>query len=197
MIAPARITPPPPLQRTSPSRGGGEGGHQGRSIRPTQRLLSSPRRRRTERDESATSRAGAGLRSLGPGSNAPRPEAKKKSNAGGNKKRKEGRRRTKRRKFRGHRRRCVGRCRHRLEFLPPSGGVDHRSVPSGAAWKPPDAHAVRFRTIRENRGSREARRGSLPPRSRAKKGGGCNTRTSREVTHPSTTLAQARLTAEF
>ncbi|CAJ1935502.1 unnamed protein product [Sphenostylis stenocarpa] len=25
----------------------------------------------------------------------------------------------------------------------------------------------------------------------------CNTRTSREVTHPSTTLAQARLTAEF
>ena len=26
---------------------------------------------------------------------------------------------------------------------------------------------------------------------------GCNTRTSREVTHPSTTLAQARLTAEF
>ena len=26
---------------------------------------------------------------------------------------------------------------------------------------------------------------------------GCNTRTSKEVTHPSTTLAQARLTAEF
>ncbi|WKA09035.1 hypothetical protein VitviT2T_026713 [Vitis vinifera] len=26
---------------------------------------------------------------------------------------------------------------------------------------------------------------------------GCNTRTSQEVTHPSTTLAQARLTAEF
>ena len=26
---------------------------------------------------------------------------------------------------------------------------------------------------------------------------GCNTRTSSEVTHPSTTLAQARLTAEF
>ena len=26
---------------------------------------------------------------------------------------------------------------------------------------------------------------------------GCNTRTSREVTHPSTTLAQARLAAEF
>ena len=25
----------------------------------------------------------------------------------------------------------------------------------------------------------------------------CNTRTSQEVTHPSTTLAQARLTAEF
>ena len=30
-----------------------------------------------------------------------------------------------------------------------------------------------------------------------KKGEGCNTRTSQEVTHPSTTLAQARLTAEF
>ncbi|CAL9213137.1 unnamed protein product [Arabidopsis halleri] len=30
-----------------------------------------------------------------------------------------------------------------------------------------------------------------------KKKKGCNTRTSREVTHPSTTLAQARLTAEF
>lgn len=27
--------------------------------------------------------------------------------------------------------------------------------------------------------------------------GGCNTRTSQGVTHPSTTLAQARLTAEF
>ena len=26
---------------------------------------------------------------------------------------------------------------------------------------------------------------------------GCNTRTSQEVTHPSTTLAQARLTSEF
>ena len=26
---------------------------------------------------------------------------------------------------------------------------------------------------------------------------GCNTRTSQEVTHPSTTLAQTRLTAEF
>ncbi|WZZ47323.1 hypothetical protein YC2023_043582 [Brassica napus] len=26
---------------------------------------------------------------------------------------------------------------------------------------------------------------------------GCNTRTSREVTHPNTTLAQARLTEEF
>ncbi|CAJ1935532.1 unnamed protein product [Sphenostylis stenocarpa] len=30
-----------------------------------------------------------------------------------------------------------------------------------------------------------------------KKDDRCNTRTSREVTHPSTTLAQARLTAEF
>jgi hypothetical protein len=34
-------------------------------------------------------------------------------------------------------------------------------------------------------------------RAAQKRGGGCNTRTSREVTHPSTTLAQARLTAEF
>ncbi|WZZ52489.1 hypothetical protein YC2023_052596 [Brassica napus] len=33
--------------------------------------------------------------------------------------------------------------------------------------------------------------------SRFKSYEGCNTRTSREVTHPSTTLAQARLTAEF
>src|SRR5512142_1296245 len=38
---------------------------------------------------------------------------------------------------------------------------------------------------------------------RVKRGGerdkkeGCNTRTSQEVTHPSTTLAQARLTSEF
>jgi hypothetical protein len=32
---------------------------------------------------------------------------------------------------------------------------------------------------------------------KAKRAGGCNTRTSQEVTHPSTTLAQARLTAEF
>ncbi|CAJ1935526.1 unnamed protein product [Sphenostylis stenocarpa] len=30
-----------------------------------------------------------------------------------------------------------------------------------------------------------------------KKDDRCNTRTSQEVTHPSTTLAQARLTAEF
>ncbi|CAN8319685.1 unnamed protein product, partial [Cochlearia groenlandica] len=33
--------------------------------------------------------------------------------------------------------------------------------------------------------------------SKLKRKKGCNTRTSREVTHPSTTLAQARLTAEF
>jgi hypothetical protein len=31
----------------------------------------------------------------------------------------------------------------------------------------------------------------------AKRARGCNTRTSQEVTHPSTTLAQARITAEF
>ncbi|CAN8319809.1 unnamed protein product [Cochlearia groenlandica] len=33
--------------------------------------------------------------------------------------------------------------------------------------------------------------------SKLKRKKGCNTRTSPEVTHPSTTLAQARLTAEF
>ncbi|CAN8319681.1 unnamed protein product [Cochlearia groenlandica] len=33
--------------------------------------------------------------------------------------------------------------------------------------------------------------------SKLKRKKGCNTRTSREVTHPSTTLAQARLAAEF
>jgi hypothetical protein len=38
---------------------------------------------------------------------------------------------------------------------------------------------------------------SAPSPRSCKRGGGCNTRTSREVTHPSTTLAQARLTAEF
>jgi hypothetical protein len=32
---------------------------------------------------------------------------------------------------------------------------------------------------------------------KAKRAGGCNTRTSEVVTHPSTTLAHARLTAEF
>jgi hypothetical protein len=32
---------------------------------------------------------------------------------------------------------------------------------------------------------------------KAKRAGGCTTRTSQEVTHPITTLAQARLTAEF
>ena len=38
---------------------------------------------------------------------------------------------------------------------------------------------------------------TLPVEIRKRLGWGCNTRTSQGVTHPSTTLAQARLTAEF
>src|ERR1700722_6334034 len=110
MIAPARITPPPPLQRTSPGRGGGEGGHRGPSIRPS---VCSPLL-------GGAARSGMALPLLGPAPDSATwapgatPLARKQKNPGGNKKRKEGRRRTKRRKFRGRRRRCVERCRHRL-----------------------------------------------------------------------------------
>ena len=39
--------------------------------------------------------------------------------------------------------------------------------------------------------------GIIPVRAKKSQKEGCNTRTSQEVTQPSTTLAQARLTAEF
>ncbi|CAN6470124.1 unnamed protein product [Victoria cruziana] len=51
-----------------------------------------------------------------------------------------------------------------------------------------------LRAVAEGR----SRRGKEAGEGRDKKGGrGCNTRTSQEVTHPSTTLAQTRLTLEF
>ena len=39
--------------------------------------------------------------------------------------------------------------------------------------------------------------GIVPVRAKKSQKEGCNTRTSQEVTHPSTTLALARLTVEF
>ena len=77
---------------------------------------------------------------------------------------------------------------------------------------PTSAHVrkggARFRSRAEERGG--SGRGSTVNERNAKGGTdgnarlqsrkikkGCNTRTSQEVTHPSTTLAQARLTAEF
>ena len=44
---------------------------------------------------------------------------------------------------------------------------------------------------------RESALSRVVGKSVARKTLGCNTRTSQEVTHPSTTLAQARLTSEF
>jgi hypothetical protein len=153
----------------------------------------------------AAARSGMTLPLLGPAPDSATwapgatPLARKQKNAGGNKKRKEGRRRKKRRKFRGHRRRCVERCRHRLGSSRPRAAVLTTDLSPPAPRGSP-------RTPTQSGSAPSGRVGAVaglaaapppPPRSRAKKGGGCNTRTSREVTHPSTTLAQARLTAEF
>ena len=55
-----------------------------------------------------------------------------------------------------------------------------------------------FMQLRRRRRKKSRRRSRKKEKKKKKKEGiGCNSRTSREVTHPSTTLAQARLTAEF
>ena len=54
----------------------------------------------------------------------------------------------------------------------------------------------RARRVLETRNKKKRMDGEVRFDEHGKKEG-CNTRTSQEVTHPSTTLAQARLTAEF
>jgi hypothetical protein len=87
-----------------------------------------------------------------------------------------------------------------------------RSRPSGlppGSHRRPDPDAFRERREKKNRKERPSKRRRRPRSdgdgekesalARATKAQkvGCNTRTSSEVTHPSTTLAQARLTLEF
>ena len=70
----------------------------------------------------------------------------------------------------------------------------------GASWSSSATKKNRGRLLKQPRGSThrtDQSRAARPLSARVQKGGGCNTRTSREVTHHSTTLAQARLTAEF
>ena len=70
----------------------------------------------------------------------------------------------------------------------------------GASWSSSAIKKNRGRVLKQPRGSTHRTDQSWAARplsASVQKGGGCNTRTSREVTHPSTTLAQARLTAEF
>src|SRR5579883_433346 len=75
------------------------------------------------------------------------------------------------------------RCRRPFQCPgPPSSRLDAREVEKERKKKLKGGNATR----------------GLPRRSPILiKRGECNTRTSQEVTHPSTTLAQARLTSEF
>ena len=79
--------------------------------------------------------------------------------------------------------------------------IEEKGVSSvGASWSSSATKKNRGRLLKQPRGSThrtDQSRAARPLSARVQKGGGCNTRTSREVTHPSTTLAQARLTAEF
>ena len=69
----------------------------------------------------------------------------------------------------------------------------HAAHPSNNAAELDRAFWFPFRPVSERRWKRNPR--STPGKKFVKRG--CNTRTSQEVTHPSTTHAQARLTAEF
>ena len=80
----------------------------------------------------------------------------------------------------------------------PSGrvGSGRNGPDSGELWKPSPKRGIFPGRVRRA-GAYAPRAAPLPGSARKKDVGGCNTRTSQEVTHPSTTLAQARLTAEF
>uniref|UniRef100_A0A6N2KQ67 Uncharacterized protein n=1 Tax=Salix viminalis TaxID=40686 RepID=A0A6N2KQ67_SALVM len=72
-----------------------------------------------------------------------------------------------------------------------AGGIKSRE---GHSFEPHSLIAVglqRLSGINDMGGADKKEKGT------GKQNEGCNTRTSQEVTHPSTTLAQARLTAEF
>uniref|UniRef100_A0A6N2L1L8 Uncharacterized protein n=1 Tax=Salix viminalis TaxID=40686 RepID=A0A6N2L1L8_SALVM len=90
----------------------------------------------------------------------------------------------------GLRRRGRGRLRRG------AGGIKSRE---GHSFEPHSLIAVglqRLSGIRHGVKREGVKRGGQK-RERGLTNEGCNTRTSQEVTHPSTTLAQARLTAEF
>ncbi|CAN6470123.1 unnamed protein product [Victoria cruziana] len=86
-----------------------------------------------------------------------------------------------------------------------AGGFPVRSSAGGDANREQKRATEGERKRREGEGAfcaprQKGDRGGARKRARAgakRGGGGCNTRTSQEVTHPSTTLAQARLTSEF
>ena len=164
MIAPAKISPPPPLQGRPPSHAQGMG------------PIHGPRSEAARRGSSPSSPTWRRL--------PPRGEpANRRKNEGGKGKEERKRERRKRRKFRGHRRRCVELAR-RLSVNGPRVPPKFEFLQKHIYGFKPLAYSPRaiFHWLR---------------RAAQKRGGGCNTRTSREVTHPSTTLAQARLTAEF
>ena len=162
MIAPAKISPPPPLQGRPPSHARGMGPIHGPRSEAARRgsSPSSPTRRRLRgASEAAEERRGKG-------------KGRKKTREGEEK------------------------------------GVSSAAT-DGAAWSsrglsvngprvPPKFEFlqkyVRFKPLLPTPLVSSSTRSAAPQK---KRGGGCNTRTSREVTHPSTTLAQARLTAEF
>ena len=82
---------------------------------------------------------------------------------------------------------------------PPPGATPFRSSARAFARILPRAgggFAGASRRAKETGGGAPTGDASRPFSAPGKKVG-CNTRTSQEVTHPSTTLAQARLTAEF
>jgi hypothetical protein len=186
MIAPARIMPPPPLQWRSSSHGGGPR-RVGGPLKALDRIgsthvsLSSPRRCYTERKAPVTSRVAAGFRDPGPWNNDFRPDEEQKG--------------VSLRPPVVLRRAASERCitfeaPTRYARVPPWAALTTDLAPRASLWMP--AHMPPLPTT-----ARVGARAPPSPQSRAKRGGGCNTRTSREVTHPSTTLAQARLTAEF
>src|SRR5512136_2433067 len=101
---------------------------------------------------------------------------------------------TQRRESKGGRERQKGRRESKGGRERQKGGMQHEDFPGGQMIYP--------RTSTENVTSdspqlHEGRSGASQKGGERDKKEGCNTRTSQEVTHPSTTLAQARLTSEF
>ena len=162
MIAPAKISPPPPLQGRPPSHARGMG------------PIHGPRSEAARRGSSPSSPTRRRLRG------ASEPAEERRGKGKGRKKTREGEEK----------------------------GISSEAT-DGAAWSSRGLSVNGAHGSPQNSNSYKSIYGlNLSPTLLAssstgsaaphkKWGGGCNTRTSREVTHPSTTLAQARLTAEF